>query len=376
MSQVALPGLPDITFTDMDPASVQATVITTVEKLLGKTLYDGDPVRLFLCGLAYLLSMQNAVIDATGKQNLLAYAMGGHLDHLGALMDTPRLPEMPAITLERYALEEPLAWPVLIPQGSRVTVGSADMVFATDRTAEIPAGELSVDVPVTCTEPGTKGNGLVPGQINKMVDVIGYVKTVSNVTTTTLGADVEEDDPYRGRIQIAPEHFSVAGPAGAYRYHTLSVHQDIVDCAVWRPKDGWVDVRPILKGGELPDENLLARVREHLNDESIRPLSDNLIVAAPELAYYAVDGGWYLSRANAPLAESIKARVADAVEKYRLWQRSKPGRDINPDELIKLVKHAGAKRLELAEPGYRVLEDRFIARETSVRMEFLGVEDE
>ena len=373
---MSLPNLPEISFTDLDPASVESAIITTYEGIAEKTLYDGDPVRLFLVSLAYLITMQNVAIDATGKQNLLAYATEASLDHLGALMDTPRMGKKPAITKERYTLAEPLAWAVLIPQGSRVTTGSGGLVFITDRTAEIPAGKLHVDIPVTCTVAGIRGNGLVPGQINKMVDVIPYVKSVSNVTVSELGADVEEDEPYRRRIQLAPEKFSVAGSEGAYRYHTLSVHQDIVDCAVWRPRPGWVDVRPILKGGELPGEELLKKVREHLSGKRVRPLSDNLNVAAPELAEYRIKGSWTLRRSNAPLAESIQARVAEAVEEYRLWQRSMPGRDINPTRLVSLMESAGAKHVPLIEPEFRKLEDRFIARETSVEMEFLGVEDE
>lgn len=372
----ALPTLPDITFSEINPATVESTIITVYEGLVEKTLFPGDPVRLFLESLAYLIIMQNAAIDAAGKQNLLAYAEKAHLDHLGALMDTPRLDSSPSITVAQYELKEAQAWPVLVPEGSRITVGSGGVVFTTDRTAEVPAGKLTTLVPITCTEPGTHSNGLLPGQINKMVDVIPYMKSVTNTVTTALGADVELDPSYQARIQLAPEKFSVAGPMGAYRYHTLSVHQDIVDCAVWRPKPGFVDVRPILKGGELPGEELLQKVRDALNDKTVRPLTDTVIVAAPEPEYYAIEGGWFLHRDNAPLAESIQKRVNEAVEEYRLWQRSKPGRDINPTRLISLMERAGAKRVDLTNPVFTVLLDRQIARETAVSMAFLGVEDD
>lgn len=372
----ALPKLPDINFAELAPEEVERSIITIHEKLTGKTLFPGDPVRLFLETLAYIIIMQNAAIDAAGKQNLVAYAEKAHLDHLGALMDTPRLGASPSITVARYELKEAQRWPVLVPEGSRITVGSGGVVFTTDRTAEVPAGVLSVDVPITCTEAGTHSNGLLPGQINKMVDVIPYVQSVANTVTTALGADVELDPSYQSRIQLAPEKFSVAGPEGAYRYHTLSVHQDIVDCAVWRPKPGFVDIRPILKGGELPGPELLAMVRERLNGKSIRPLSDTPIVEAPELAPYDINGGWTLHRDNAPLAESIQRRVNEAVEEYRLWQRTKPGRDINPTKLTSLMERAGAKRVPLTSPVFTVLLDRQIARESSVQMVFLGVEDD
>lgn len=372
----SLQSLPNVHFAEVDPAEVETSIITVYELLAEKTLFPGDPVRLFLEALAYVIILQNAAIDAAAKQNLLAYAMGVHLDHLGALMDTPRLEAAPSVTVMRYELFAPQAWPVLVPQASRVTIGSGGLRYTTDRTAEVPAGELSIDVPATCEETGTHSNGLVPGQINKMVDVIPYGKSVTNIVTTSLGADVELDSSYQTRIQLAPEKFSVAGPTGAYRYHTLSSHQDIADCAVWRPKPGFVDIRPVLQGGELPGEDLLRLIREKLNDKRIRPLTDTVIVAAPELAPYAVAGGWYLHRDNAPLAESIQKRVGEAVEEYRLWQRSKPGRDINPTRLIALMERAGAKRVVLDSPEFTVLLDRQIAREASVQMTFLGVEDE
>jgi uncharacterized phage protein gp47/JayE len=156
---MSLPPLPDIAFAELDPAEVERGIITTCERLLDKTLFPGDPLRLFLESLAYLISMQNAAIDLAGKQQLLAYAQGAHLDHLGTLVATPRLPAAPAITSIRFALAEPLPWAALIPQGSRVTTGNGGLIFATDGTAAIAAGELSIDVAATCTEAGQKGNG-------------------------------------------------------------------------------------------------------------------------------------------------------------------------------------------------------------------------
>lgn len=371
-----LANLPEVHFADLDPAQVESSIITVYEGLTRTTLYPGDPVRLFLESLAYIIITQNAVIDTAGKQNLLAYAQGDHLDHLGGLMDTFRLSPQAAVTTMRFSVAEALPWPVLIPQGSRLATGEGRLVFATDRTVSIESGALYADVPATCLSLGLAANGLVPGQINKMIDPIAYVSQVENIETTYLGSDREEDDPYRHRIQLAPEHFSVAGPEGAYRYHTLSVHPDIVDCSVWRPKPGFVDVRPVLKGGELPSAEILEAVRERLNDKLIRPLTDTVIVAAPEVVEYRIQGGWYLHLNDEPLAETRKRGVAEALEQFRLWQRTKPGRDVNPTKLISLLEQAGAKRVLLDYPAFLELESWQIARETSVGFEFLGVEND
>ncbi len=61
MSQLV--NLPEIVFAELAPAEVESAIITTYERLADKTLYDGDPVRLFLETLAYLIAMQNSVID-------------------------------------------------------------------------------------------------------------------------------------------------------------------------------------------------------------------------------------------------------------------------------------------------------------------------
>lgn len=213
---------------------------------------------------------------------------------------------------------------MLIPQGTRANAGDGDtgLTFATDETATIPAGERSVDVAATCLRAGAHANGLVPGQINRLVDPLAYVDAVRNTETTRLGADVEDDASYRARIRLAPERFSVAGPSGSYRYHALSAHQGIADVAVYAPVPGTVDVRPVMDGGELPPENVLELVRERLSADGVRPLTDTVIVAAPEPVEYAVSGGWWLHRDNGPLAASVTKKVEAALEEYRIWQRS------------------------------------------------------
>ena len=74
--------------------------------------------------------------------------------------------------------------------------------------------------------------------------------------------------------------------------------------------------------------------------------------------------------------ENYTAAVERALEEYRLWQRSQPGRDINPTRLISLLEQAGAKRVELESPRYQKLEQRQIARETSLDLQFMGIEDD
>ena len=365
----------DITFADLAPDSVEASIITAYEQLTGATLYPGDPVRLFLEALAYTLAVQNAVINQAGLQNLLAYAEGGHLDVIGAQVGATRLAASNAQHLQRFTLDAAQSWAVIVPAGTRVTTADAKLVFALQADVVIAAGATYGEGTVKAAGSGSAYNGLVPGQVSRMVDPVAYVASTQNVTTSALGADVETDAAYRARIQLAPEAFTCAGPVGAYRALALAAHQDVADVGIWQPEPGTVDVRPVAQGGELPSEEVLAAVRAALDGDTVRPLNDTVLVQAPELVPYELRVSWSISRDKSALASTVSAAVAAAVEQYRLWQRSAPGRDILPTRLVSLMEQAGARRVVVDAPEYTVLEPRQLARETDVSVTFLGVED-
>ena len=145
-SSVDLRALPAVTFAPLSTSEVEASILTSYEGLTGVSLQPGDPVRLFLEALAYVLSVQNRLLNLTGQQGLLAYAQGAHLDHLGALMGVARIPAQSARLSLRFVLGEPLGFAVPIPEGTRVATMDGQIAFATIADSEIASGELQVDV--------------------------------------------------------------------------------------------------------------------------------------------------------------------------------------------------------------------------------------
>ncbi|MBI9092720.1 MAG: baseplate J/gp47 family protein [Desulfobacterium sp.] len=368
-------NLSEINFVDPDTTGVEQQVITTYESISGKKLYPGDPVRLFLESLAAVISQQRALINFAGKQNLVSYATKDYLDHLGAWTDTPRLEPSCSETTVRFELSAPVAFVVLIPEGTRVTP-DGNLFFATSVAGEIPAGTTSIDLLCVCARAGAVGNGFLPGQITRLVDPVAYVASVRNVTVSLGGSDAEKDDPYRNRINMAPEKYSVAGPTGAYTFWAKSAHQDIIDVAVFSPSEGVVTVVPLARGGELPGAEILDRVASLLSDRKKRPLTDKVVVQPPTQVAYDLAITYYIASSNATLASQIQARVQAAVDGFVLWQKEKLGRDINPSELIRRIQEAGAKRVEVASPAFTVLGVTEVARETSVTITYGGAEDE
>lgn len=378
MKSDLFPALADIVFAEKAADEIESEIITQYESLAGRTLAKGDPVRLFLEAIVLVIVQQRTLIDYAAKQNLLAYADGDYLDHIGALLEVTRLSASHAMTTLKFTLSEPQPTTIIIPEGTRVTPGGGTILFATTESVEIPAGEREVEVTAQCTLAGAQGNGYVAGQIRKLVDPFPFEMAVENLTETYGGSDTESDENFRERIQIAPESFSVAGPTGAYEYWARSAHQGIIDVAVIGPPEtqpGNVNIYPLMTNGDLPTQEILDAVYEVCNSDDKRPDTDFVHVLSPEPVEFELEVKYWIDRKRATQAAQIQSAVASAVDSWALWQRSKLGRDLNPSELNHRMVAAGAKRTEIIAPDFRVLTASQVAIMTAKTLTLGGLED-
>lgn len=369
-----LKSLPEIVFVDADASKVESYILSEYENITGRSLAKGDPVRLFLLTNAAVIVLLLNKINETGKQNLLRYANGNNLDHLGALVGVERIPATAAVTTMQVTLSAEMGNSTVIPAGTRFTAGD-NVFFALDAPMIIKAGQTSGTGSATCLDVGPKGNGYIAGQLKTLVDPVPYVASVANITTSEGGADVQDDESYREDIHGAPERFSTAGPDGAYVYHAKRASAKIADVTVWSPSAGTVEVRPLLTGGELPGEELLNQVKATLDDKRVRPLTDKVTVLAPEKVNYTIDVSYYIDRDNETQASAIQIAVNNAVTDYVQWQKSKLGRDVNPSELIARIMTAGAERVAVAAPAYAKLTQTQVAICTDTKVTLGGIED-
>lgn len=373
MSTSFLPSLPDLHFCESDPATVEAELFAAYEAATGRSLAPGNPERLFLATVAYEITMQRVIIDETARGQMLAYASGSALDHLGALVGTQRLAPAHAASTLRVDLAQALAVAWTAPAGTRVTPDGA-LIWTTDSALAIAAGETSGEVGITCATAGTVGNGYAPGQIARLVDPLASVASVANTSTSSGGADIEADDRYRERIHLAPSSFSVAGPEDAYRFWALSAHQDIVDVAVVSPAPVEIEIYTLLTGGLIPEADMLARIAAVLDRKDRVPLTDRISVLAPQPLAYDIELTWWLAQEDAATVSLVQQAVANAVAEYRLWQRSRLGRDIDPSELIRLVRSTGVKRVQVTSPAFTVVGQGQVAQEGTAQLTYGGLE--
>ena len=120
-------SLPEVNFVETDTNTIKSGIIAGYERAAGRLLAYGDPVRLFLESIASLVAHQRVLINDTGKMNLLAYARGDYLDHIGLLVGAYRIPAAAATVQFRVTLSAVRPNAVTIPKGTRIS--AAENVF-------------------------------------------------------------------------------------------------------------------------------------------------------------------------------------------------------------------------------------------------------
>ena len=121
---------------------------------------------------------------------------------------------------------------------------------------------------------------------------------------------------------------------------------------------------------------MIAEMEKHLQQRSKRPLTDFVQVAAPDVVNYNTDFTYWINTSDSASAVQIQEQVNQAVKDYQLWQSTGIGRDINPDELVAILKKAGAKRADIREPVFTVLQDTEVAQVTGTNIVYGGLEND
>ncbi|WP_312071812.1 baseplate J/gp47 family protein [Anaerotignum propionicum] len=376
-----LKNVPDISFIENTTLAglkeeMLADYVQEMKALTGESqeIPQGDPVRLVLNSVALALYQAMQYVDRAGKMNLLKYSYGNFLDNVGALKKLARKePSFATVTL-RFSMDSARGQATSISGGTRVATQKG-LYFMTDQYAEIPAGETAISVKGTALEAGMGSNEIPIGVITEIVDPIPYIKSVTNITVSEGGAEMESDAAFTERIYNSPSGYSTAGATEAYEYHAKDYHTNVSDVKAYSPSENQVVIVFLMNDGRLPTETERAGMLDHLSKDKIRPLTDHVTVSPPQEKEYNVSLNYFINRSDQGQAVAIQTAVAQAVEGYLKWQR-KLGRDINPSELIKRVIIAGAKRVELTTPTYGAVNDYEVSKCTGKTINFGGVEDD
>lgn len=338
-------------------------------------LAAADDRKLTLQAGAYYIYQGYMFADDAGKMGLLKYSRGASLENLGAMKHVWRGSASGSTTTIRFAIKTPRTTTTGIPAGTRVTAGDG-IYFATNEYGEIPIGDTYIDIRATCMTTGKTGNDYGIGDIATIVDPVPYIDSATNVTAPENGKDIEDDESLKVRIYEAPSEYSTAGTEDSYKYHVKEFNHDISDVKVTSPNPCEVEIRYLLEGGKVPGTESIQALKEYMSKPDIKPTTDKVIVRAPELVTYNINVKYYINASDKNRAEAIQIAVNQAIEDYKLWQRTKMGRDINPDVLTRIVTQAGAKRLQITAPVFTVVPAGSVASLELTSVTYGGLEDD
>lgn len=374
--------LPDLSFIENDTLEgmmnrLVANYEAKYKEITGKTVSLGaaDPARIQLYAIALDLFQLEQYVDRAGKQDLLKYSYGEFLDNLAGNRRVTRQQAAPARTTIRFTLSEPREYAIGVPAGTRLTNGNG-VYFQTREYSEAPAGAGYVDVEAVCTVQGIQGNSFLPGQISILVDPLPYVERIENITATAGGTDLEDDRSLAERTFLAPSGYSTAGPQDAYAFWARTYNTGIGSVRPATPEPGRVTVYILMRDGALPGEEVIDGLQEFLAREDVRPMTDLVTVSAPEVKPFDIGLTYYIARSSQASAAAIQERVKEAVRAFVTWQTTEIGLDINPTELIRRVREAGAKRVELRSPEFQPVAGAQVARLDKLELTYGGLEDD
>lgn len=357
-------------FIETNANVITQEMIAWYEKASGKTLYPAQLERLLINLIAYRETLVRLAIADAAEQNLVAFARSPMLDYLGELVGVYRLNATKATTCLQFCAEAQKE-NVLIPAGTRVSATDS-VIFATDEERILLAGETIITIPATCSEPGVLGNNWQPAKISTLLDdIAGLDVEVINLTPSSGGADIEDDEHFRARIKLAPESFTNAGSKAAYRFHAMSAHQEIVDVAVTRPQPGTVNLTVLMASG-LPDENILSLVAAASSDEKVRPLTDTVVTVAPSKIEFAIKAN--LTLYSHSESQSILTQAREQVQAYADKISLQLGCDIVPSQIVSALSVPGVYQVELISPKHQILQAQDWAHCSDIVLNLKGIE--
>lgn len=336
----------------LDYETIRRRMCEKLEQLLpGWTAADleADPAVKILEVAAYRELLMRQRVNEAAKAVMLAFATGSDLDQLVAFPGVKRLPGAAATFPCSVSLTAALSSSVTVPEGWAVRDASGENEARLMKSLSIRAGETAGNGVMEIVRPGgAAANGLNVSQWLP-VQPLPFVASVTQTSPASGGSDEESDAALRARAQLAPESWSTAGPAESYRYWARSADERIADVTVSSPSPG--DVKVVVLSAErdgTADEAMLERVKQAVNDEKRRPLTDHVSVVSASIVNYNIN-------AHLEIPEGVSAAPVMAEAKRRLEVYAATTRRIGgvvARSALTAAAHApGVRRVTLLSPG-------------------------
>lgn len=161
-------------------------------------------------------------------------------------------------------------------------------------------------------------------------------------------AKYEDDERFRTRIQMSLEGLTTAGSRASYEFHALSTSAKIKDVDVTSQTAGTVKVAILSTEGQgTADGDLIKAVKEQLNAEHIRPLTDTVLVESAVILTYEIQAT--ITLYPSVLESVVMGNVNQAITSYVNKQHSL-GIDITRSGIYAALHQEGVQNVKLTKP--------------------------
>lgn len=170
---------------------------------------------------------------------------------------------------------------------------------------------------------------------------------------------LESDADLRRRTVLAPDSYSVAGPASAYVFYALSADGDVLDASATSPAPGEVVVSILSRLGDgTAAPELIAAVDAVLGADGVRPLTDMVSVQSAQIITFDITAE--LTLYPGPDAQ-LMLDTANAALDTLLAANRRIGRDLTRSAIIAALHVGGVQNVNLIEPAEDIVVDAISA---------------
>jgi len=257
------------------------------------------------------------------KQQFLVFATGSNLDHIGVTrFGVERLAGIKPKAQVEFTLSQAQDYDVVLP--ARLMLGNGKDISYLTQDIVIKAGELSA-VGVIELNQEVESSDV---KTEMILTPIAWVVTAKQLTPFAGGANPEDDERYRERIWLSRERRTTAGSRLMYEFYTKSADVRVKEVNVANGGAG------VVKVCYHADEDITDIVKNYLNADEIRPLTDKVEVEKAIVKEVLIDAVLIAKDISLVDLEAIKARFADFEEKFNVFLSVPKIYDLLTDENI------------------------------------------
>lgn len=329
----------DLHYVTYDPEALYQQMQQTYYTENGSVLYPGDEKEMLLRSVQAVLVQAFAGVDHALRMATLRYAVGGYLDLIGEKRGCFRLEEQAAEAEAEVSFRDS-GKAKTIPAGTILTADGEHLYLLEEDLLQTGySGKKQIKI--RAEKAGTAGNGLIKGAQMQMLIPQDGITGISCTSSAAGGQDREPDETYRERIRTFGLANCTTGPRAMYEAAAKNVSSEILDVFAYNQGAGKVGIS-VLTGKNAETDTILEAVEKALNDQTVRPMTDQVTVLQSPAVPYQL-------KVIYSSTDDIQGAVANAVQSYQQWQDEGIGRPFNPDRLMAAIYQAGASRVQWGE---------------------------